>query len=117
MAVLLPDRRLGLRRRTAAGVGAHGEQRGYTYGPLLGPWPGRAEEHGDVPAGEIGGRTWVLALDPAAWPVQQGDRVVDPALGVEWVVTSADLQVNNADHRLDYVRVEAHARQAGGTRP
>lgn len=116
MAVLVANRSLGLRRRTAAGVDGHGDPVGFTWGAMAGPWPGRAEELPDAEMGGVGGRTWVLALDPAAWPVQQGDMAVDPATSQEWLVTSADLLRNNADPSVDYIRVEAHAR-VGGTRP
>ncbi|MFF4777536.1 hypothetical protein ACFY05_32235 [Microtetraspora fusca] len=116
MSVLLPDRQLGVRRREAPAVDAHGDAVGGGWGGLLGPWPGRAEESGDVPAGLPGGRTWVLALDPAAWPVHQNDLVEDPRARMQWLVTSADLLKHNADPAIDYIRVEAHLRDAG-TRP
>jgi hypothetical protein len=64
-----------------------------------------------------GGRTWVLALDPAAWPLYQGDLVVEPSAGASWLVITADLLTNNAAPDIDYVRVEAHARVGAATRP
>ncbi|GIH95430.1 hypothetical protein ACFFMN_22970 [Planobispora siamensis] len=117
MAVLLADRMLGVRRRSGGAVGSHGERAGYTWAALAGPWPGRAEEGPDAAIGATGGRTWVLALDPAAWPVAQGDLVAEPASGLEWLVTSADLMKHNAHPDVDYVRVEAHARTQAATRP
>lgn len=118
MAVLLADRRLGVRRRGPGTVGAHGDRVPGGYGPVLGPMPGRAEEGPDVPEGQTGGRTWTLAVDPGLWPVTPGDLVVDAVTGQEWLVTSADLLKNNADSAVDYVAVRAHAHTgAGGTRP
>lgn len=67
--------------------------------------------------GATGGRTWVLALDPSAWPVVQGDLVVEPSTGASWLVVSADLLTNNAAPDIDYIRVEAHARAGVFTRP
>lgn len=34
-----------------------------------GPWPGAAEENAD--------QTWVLRVDPRAWPVRAGDTITD----------------------------------------
>jgi hypothetical protein len=116
MAVLLPDRTLGVRRRAAGSVDAHGDRPGGGWAAVAGPWPGRAAEGPDVPVGQAGGRAWVLAMDPRAWPVSQGDLAVDPVAAVEWLVTSADLLVNNASPEVDYIRVEAHLRTTG-TRP
>jgi hypothetical protein len=59
----------------------------------------------------------VLALDPAAWPLYQGDLVVEPSAGASWLVVTADLLTNNAAPDIDYVRVEAHARVGAATRP
>lgn len=118
MSVLLPDRSLGVRRRLPGGVDAHGDRVAAGWGPLVGPWPGRASEGAD--AAEMygaGGRTWVLAVDPAGWPLGQGDLVVDPGSRQEWLVTSADLAVNNADPAIDYIRVEAHLHAGAGTAP
>jgi hypothetical protein len=118
VAVLLANRRLGVRRRTAGGVGAHGDRLKGSWGPTAGPWPGRAEEGADVPEGQTGGRAWNIATDAASWPLAQGDLVVDVDSGEEWLVTSADLRRNNADPAVDYVAVNAHVRTgADGTRP
>jgi hypothetical protein len=119
MAVLLANRSLGVRHRTVAGQDEHGYVYTSGWGALVGPWPGRAEEGPDAPIGEIGGRTWVLAVDPQAWPVEQGDLVVEVVNGepvTTWLVLSADLLRNNADARVDYVRIKAHLR-TDGTRP
>lgn len=118
MAVLLPDRSLGVRRATAAARDAHGGRSAPSWGAVAGPWPGRAEEGADAAEmGATGGRTWVLALDPAAWPLTQGDQVVQPSTGAVWLVITADLITNNAADDIDYVRVEAHARVGAATRP
>lgn len=117
MAVLLTDRRLGVRRQTVPAPDAHGDLPGGAWGPLIGPWPGRGEEGDDVPAGGIGGRVWLMGVDPQGWPVRRGDLIVDPDTGEEWLVTTARLIRNNADPVVDYVRVEAHLREGGSTRP
>lgn len=118
MGVLLADRRLGVRRRAAGVADAHGYVSGGSWGPLAGPWAGRAEEGPDAAQmGATGGRRWVLAVDPAAWPLTQGDLVVDVDAGQQWLVVTADLRANAADSAVDYVRVEAHIRTGGGTRP
>jgi hypothetical protein len=116
MAVLLPNCLLGVRRRTAGLTGSHGDQTRFSWAPLVGPWPGRAEEGPDVPAGQIAGRTWVLAVDPQAWPLTQGDLVVDSDADRTWLITSADLLQHNRDPSINYVRVEAHLRTTG-TKP
>lgn len=117
MAVLLADRSIGVRRRVPAAPDGHGDRAPGVLGPPAGPWPGRAEEGADVPPGELSGRTWVLALDPAAWPLTQGDVAYDADTGEEWYVTSADLRTNNADPAVDYVRAEAHRHGEAGTSP
>uniref|UniRef100_UPI003F4961BB hypothetical protein n=1 Tax=Nonomuraea sp. CA-251285 TaxID=3240002 RepID=UPI003F4961BB len=118
MTVLLANRRLSVRRRAPGGRGPHGDTVVGALGPLTGPWPGRAEEAADVPAGQVGGRTWELGVDVAAWPLAPQDIVVDADSGQEWLITSADLLVNNADPAVDYVLVRAHLRRdTTGTRP
>lgn len=118
MAVLLPNRWLGVRRALPEAVDAHGDRSGRSWGTIVGPWPGRAEEGADVAEMDAtGGRTWVLAVDPAAWPVYQGDLIVEPSSGASWLVLTADLLTNNAASDIDYIRVEAHARTGAATRP
>lgn len=114
MSVLLADRRLGVRTSVTT-TDSHGHSSASSWGALRGPWPGRAAQGPDVPVGLPQGRTWVLALDAAAWPVRQGDLVEDLDDGSRWLVTSADLLTNNADPAIDYVRVEAHTRTGAGT--
>lgn len=116
MAVLLANRSLGVRSRTT-GTDAHGYRSGPSWGSLRGPWPGRAEQGPDAPIDQPGGRTWVLAVDPRAWPVYQGDLVEDPVTGMGWLVISADLLANNADDSINYIRVEAHGRISAETYP
>lgn len=117
MAVLLPDRLLGVRHRAAPSVDGHGDRSAPSWGGIVGPWPGRAAEGPDVPVGDVGGRSWIIALDSAAWPVLQGDLVAEPASAREWLVNSADLLSNNADASIDYIRVEAHIRVVNSTAP
>lgn len=117
MTVLLPERALGVRTQAVV-TDTHGHRLSGSWGALRGPWPGRAEQGADVaPLRGPGGRTWVLALDPRAWPVRPGDLVEDPGSGERWLVTSADLLTHNADPAIDYVRVEAHTHTASGTLP
>jgi hypothetical protein len=112
----MANRRLGVRHRLLAVVDGHGNAVSGDWGLMLGPWPGRAEERPDVPMGRPGGRPWVLAVDPAAWPVGQVDLIVDPDSGQTWTVTSADLLANTAISDIDYVRIEGHLRTGTGTR-
>lgn len=108
MAVQLPNTALGVRRRTLA-YDAHGYPMPGADEPAVGPWPGRKTERGDG--------SWVLALDPQTWPVDERTVVVEPATGAEWTVTEADLLTNNVTPVVDYVRVEAHERVGGHTEP
>jgi hypothetical protein len=124
VAVLLADRLLGVRARIPGAVDAHGDRYAASWAPLRGPWPGRAMEGPDTPPGQVGDRTWRLAVDPAGWPLAQGDLVEEAdADGVtvqSWLVLSADLMTHTVDDMIDYIRVEAHARTgdaAGETRP
>ncbi len=117
MAVLLSDCRLGVRHGAPMTTDGHGDRSEPLWGALKGPWPGRASQGPDVPVGQPGGRTWVLAVDPAAWPMLQGDLVYDPDGRREWLTLSADLLTNNADPAIDYSRVEAHARTIASTFP
>lgn len=123
MAVLLADRLLGVRYRELAATDGHGDVYAQSWGALAGPWPGRGMEGPDVPVGQPGGRSWVLAVDPEAWPLAQGDMVVEilsDAVVRRWLVTSADLLHHSVDPSVNYVRVEAHARTgdtAGATLP
>lgn len=117
MAVQIADRRLGARRRQAGGRGAHGDRLKGGWGPTRGPYPGWGMESGDVPAGQTGGRSWVLALDPKLWPVYKDDQVVDADSGQEWLVTSADLMTNSVDPAADFISIKAHLQVDGHTAP
>jgi hypothetical protein len=116
MAVLLADRTLGVRRHSTSGVDGHGARTGVSWGALQGPWPGRAEQGPDEAMHAPGGRAWVIGVDDRAWPITQGDMIVDTVSGEQWLVTSADLLRNTADPSVDYIRVQAHTRD-GGTYP
>lgn len=124
MAVLLADRQLGVRARVLAPVDAHGDRFPASWGPLQGPWPGRAMEGPDTPEGQAGDRTWRLAVDPMAWPLHQGDLVEeiawDGAVVRRWLVMSADLIHHSWYAEVNYVRVEGNAHAGdtvGGTSP
>jgi hypothetical protein len=66
--------------------------------PARGTWPGAAAEQSDG--------SWTLRLDPAAWPLCEGDTVTDDT-GLSWTFTSA------RNHRVpgcsdaDYVQATA----------
>ncbi|MFC6883356.1 hypothetical protein [Actinomadura yumaensis] len=118
MAVLLSNCRLGVRRAEPGGRDAHGAPTSRGWGAVGELLPGYADEGPDA-AGEVDevdSRPWTLGLDPALWPVARGDVVVDGA-GREWLVLTADLETNSACHAIDWVRVTAHSRAGGGTRP
>lgn len=109
MSVLLPNATLGLRRRVnAAARNAHGERVQAGWSDLVSMFDGRTNEQADG--------SWALGLDPALWPVRTGDLVVSVD-GTTWIVTSADLIQNNYDPVVDWVRVRAARRSAGGTEP
>jgi hypothetical protein len=73
------------------------------------PLPGRMMERPD--------HSWMLAVDPALWPVREGDLVVEPSTGREWLVVSADLLTNEADPAVDYIRCETEVRVGSSTLP
>lgn len=109
MAVLLADRWLHVHRADRAATDGHG----YT---VLAPTADPASESAPGRASQAADLTWTLGVDPNLWPIEAGDTVGDDA-GQEWIVVTADLIVNNADPTVDYIRVVAHDRYAGGTRP
>lgn len=109
MSVLLPNATLGVRRRIdTPGRNAYGERLAAGWGEVVGPHDGRTNERAD------GG--WNLGVDPACWPIRQGDLVVGLD-GGSWLVETADLVQNNYDSRVDWVRITAQRRTAGGTLP
>jgi hypothetical protein len=58
----------------------------------------------------------VLAVDPEAWPLEQGDLVEelrDSVVAAQWLVNSADLMHHTVEPWINYIRVEAHARLSG----
>lgn len=108
MSVLLPNARLGVRRRQEGARNAHGERMAAGWGSFEGPYDGRINE--------TAGGTWNLGVDPALWPVRQGDLVI-ALTGGSWLVQTADLIQNNYDSTVDWVRVSALHRAVGGTEP
>lgn len=111
MVVLLPNTRLGLRRRADAEArNSHGERVPAGWGALIGGdlLDGRAKELADG--------TWSLALDPSLHPVREGDMVLS-ADGVSWIITVATLLTNNASPKIDWIRASALRRSDGGTQP
>jgi hypothetical protein len=75
----------------------------------VGPYDGLTKEAPDA--------TWVLGLDPALWPVKQGDMVVDADTGAAWLVMTADLITHSVDSTVNWIRVTANQREPGGTEP
>lgn len=106
---MLPDCTLGVERQPALTFDPSGYPVPGVRQPPTDPLPGRALERAD--------HSWVLALDPALWPVHEGDLVHDPATERAWLVVTADLLHNTYDPVVDYIRVEAEARQGGYTVP
>lgn len=105
VTVLLPNARLGLRRSSEGGFTPHGERLPSSWGPFLGPFPGRTEEQADG--------TWQVAIDPSLWPVRQNDLII-AVTGGSWLVRSSDLIQNNYDPMVDYVQTTALHRISGG---
>lgn len=62
-----------------------------------GPTPGAAREQPDG--------SWTLRVDPAAWPVNQGDRITDGTR--VWVVTLARTHNVPGHPDADFVSVTA----------
>lgn len=105
MSVLLPNTGLGVRRRAAATYDGHGTPLPGALGALQGPYPARLRERAD------GG--WSIGLDPRLWPVGVNDLVAEPETGREWNIQTAELLTNNADGRVDWIRVQGLERTAG----
>lgn len=106
---MLPNTALGVRRRLDEDArNAHGERVRAGWGAMSDLVDGRARQLAD------GG--WALGVDPALWPVRVGDMVVSED-GIGWLVTSAQLIQNAYDSVVDWVRVAAQRRSAGGTEP
>lgn len=108
MSVLIPNTRLGLRRRVEGDENSHGEETSPGYGSVVGLYDGLAKEGADG--------VWVLGLDPALMPVRQYDLVIGMG-GESWVVNSAAVLRNAADPTVDWVRCQAARRSVGGTEP
>lgn len=107
MTVLVTDRQIGIRRR-ATTYDAHGFPVPGGTESSTALYPGLARERGD------GG--WTLSVDETLWPVRTQDILFDDQ-GNEWVADRADHLRNEVDDLVNYVRVDAHQRQPGGTEP
>ncbi|MEU4331373.1 hypothetical protein [Nonomuraea dietziae] len=107
MAVIGANLVLGLRRRTA-GVDGHGTPVAGVLGAVEDVRPGRIVSRPDVDGdGETGPGVWVLAVDPAWWPVAAGDRIVEQGgQGRAWTIGVASLRASDFDSAIDYIRVE-----------
>jgi hypothetical protein len=104
----MPNANLGVRRRAATARDAHGAPLPGVWGAVVGLLAGRVNERADG--------SWALGLDPSLWPVRVDDLVISDA-GASWLVQTADLIRNNLDPSVDWVRVSAQTRTAGGTVP
>ena len=60
--------------------------------------------------------TWRINLDPALWPVKEGDVIVTDA-GQQFVVRTAALKTNPYDPIIDHVRGTAVQVGAAGQEP
>jgi hypothetical protein len=109
VSVLLPNTRLGVRRFEEAEADARGYRASTALGPLLGVGDGHAEELPD--------HSWRLRVDPGCWPINEKDVIEEEGTGRQWTATRVDLLKHSLDSTVDYVRVEARLREAGGTRP
>lgn len=109
MSVLLINASLGVRRRYDAAQDAHGDDLPTGWGTLEGPQPGYQNEQADS--------TWVLGLDPVLWPVRQNDMVIAADTGAAWLIRTADLIKHPVDSTVDWIRITANQRSAGGTEP
>jgi len=105
----MPDRQLGVQHRAAGAEDGHGELVVGAPGGLLGPWPGRGHERGDG--------SWLLSVDPAAWPLAADDLVVDSDAGLEWSVLEAERMQSSVDPGIDFIRATGRLRVGGGTEP
>lgn len=108
MTVLLPNAKLGIRRRFDGEQDAHGDDVPTGWGALTGPLDGYQEEQADS--------TWVLGVDPSLWPVRQNDMVIADT-GSAWLVTTANLIKHPVDSTVDWIRLTANQRAGGGTEP
>lgn len=109
MAVLYPDRVLGVRRRGLVEDALGDLIPDAGPGDDAGAFPGRARELADG--------SWRLAVDPGLWPVREDDTVYDQGNGQAWVVRQADLLTNQVEKSIDYVRVVAAEIRVGGAEP
>jgi hypothetical protein len=109
MVVLMADRELGLIRRDAGPLDAHGDAPVQGRSVLAGPWPGRARLETDG--------SWTLAVDIAAWPMEERDIILDPVNGIEWVAVTVQPLRNTMDSSVDYVRVTALIREGTDSTP
>ena len=107
--MILPDCALAVSRRVGYAYDESGYPMPGAFTEPVAPLPARKVERAD--------HSWMLALDPSMWPVEEGDRVVEPSTGAEWLIVSADLLTNTADPAVDYVRCEAEARVGQSTVP
>jgi hypothetical protein len=108
MSVLMPNSRLGVRRRTEGGLNAHGERLSEGWGAIPAFEDGLTEEGPDA--------VWQMGLDPSMWPVRQGDLIVS-STGQSWLVQTADLLTNSFDSTVNWIRATALLRVGTYTIP
>uniref|UniRef100_UPI003F491501 hypothetical protein n=1 Tax=Streptosporangium sp. CA-235898 TaxID=3240073 RepID=UPI003F491501 len=106
MAVTQPTTMLGVQEGTPV-LDGHGTRSATQWGPVRDVLPGAVVEEPPADGEQGGPGTWVLALDPAVWPVKARDLVAEPSTGRRWAVTSAKHHRHGVNSDIDWVRVEA----------
>lgn len=108
MVVVAPTMRVGVRRSVTT-IDRYGTPRSGGHGPLETPRPARVISEPATDANlDTGPGRWVLAVDPAFWPLYPGDLLVEETGdGRKWTVVSAAIRGNQWNPVVSYVRVEA----------
>lgn len=107
MAVVLPNTQLSVSKRAHPYErDPHGKIVGSSEpGPRSTPKPGHVTEPFD---GAYSENQWVLRVDPAEWPIGDGDLVHDEQSGQTFVIRYARLHsVPGGYGYVDYIRVSA----------
>lgn len=99
-------------RAAVVSTDGHGTRSVTSWAPPGPARPGRIVSEPAQDGEKDGPGGWVLGVDPALWPIQARDLIVEPG-GREWVVTTAAQRRNAANAALDWVRVEAYLNEGG----
>ncbi|GHE31672.1 hypothetical protein GCM10017673_38030 [Streptosporangium violaceochromogenes] len=111
MAVTLASTMLGKRPAVLTRDG-HGTRSATQWGPLQAVSPGHILSEPAADGEKNGPGTATLAVDPALWPLDARDLVVEPGTGRQWTVVTADLRKHSAAPVLNWVKVEARPYEA-----